>query len=1011
MAACPSCGKDNEADARFCSACGSPLAQETAREVRKTVTVLFCDVTGSTALGERLDPEAMRKLMARYFDMARGILERHGASVEKFIGDAVMAVFGIPQVHEDDALRATRAALALRDSVTELQLRIGVNTGEVVAGTGETLVTGDAVNVAARLEQAASPGEVLLGEQTYRLVRDAVEAERIDPIEAKGKARPVGAYRLFGTIVGAGPFARRLDSRLVGRERELAQIEDAYARAAGDRSCHLFTLFGPPGIGKTRLTHEFLTRLDGRATVVSGRCLSYGEGITYWPLVEILRGLGGVAAADRLVDVEPDARRIVNDVAAGIGLAEGAVRPEETTRAVRRLFEALAVDRPLVVFLDDFEWAEPTFLDLVDHIADLSREAPIFLLCVARPDLLDTRPGWGAGKHNATTLLLEPLSRDEAATLMEMLAGADLDAAVRERISAAADGNPLFVEQMLAMLSEDGADGDVLVPPTIQALLAARLDRLEPAERTLLECASVVGGEFWLRAMTDLGADPAALPALARKELISPLRSTVFANDDAYRFRHALIHDAAYTAIPKERRAELHERFAQWLEQQLSELTEIVGYHLEQAYRYRVELGEQAPELAERAGRLLGAAGLRAADRADVPAAINLLTRAVDLLPADDEQRLQLLAHLGYAHYDAGALEQADAVFAEVVERSAESPVAVSRATVGRLSVGVTRGADMSAALDGIERVIARLADPLGLAEAYREAAKLESHLGRTEEADRLFEQAVENAKLSGSRRIESDVLVWRLAMQCWGYLPASAGLRVASELLDQGVGGMAQAFALVVRGRYRALQGDLNGGRVDIDKGRGLIREFGADFYVAGSGQEQGQCELESGEPAAAEIALRETFEMSEEMGGGALSATPASLLGRALLEQGRLDEADRFARRAEETAGTDDITLQMEWRTVRARILARRGDLAAGETLARQSVALAEQTDYLEFSANAFLALAEVLELAGRTEESRPAIERAIGLFERKESAVGVERARERLRELAREPLAELD
>jgi class 3 adenylate cyclase/tetratricopeptide (TPR) repeat protein len=1017
MAACSACGKENEAGARFCSRCGSPLEVETpAREVRKTVSVLFCDVTGSTALGERLDPEATRKLMSRYFETARGVLERHGASVEKFIGDAVMAVFGIPQVHEDDALRAARAALELRDSVTDLELRIGVNTGEVVAGTGETLVTGDAVNVAARLEQAAMPGEILLGEQTYRLVSEAVEADPVEPIEAKGKTEPLRAYRLVRVLEGAAPFPRRLDSPLVGREDELAALEAAYARATREPSCHLCTLLGAPGIGKTRLTHEFVTRLESRATIVNGRCLSYGEGITYWPLVEILRSLGDASAVVRLMEAEPDARQIVNGVFAGIGLVEGAVRPEETSRAVRRLFEAFAAKRPLVVLLDDVHWAEPTFLDLVDHIADLSRDAPILLLCVARPDLLDSRPGWGAGKQNATTLLLEPLSPEQAETLVTTLAGADLDDAVRERISSAADGNPLFVEQMLAMLSSDSPDSDVTVPPTIQSLLAARLDRLEPAERTLLECASVVGLEFWLRALTELGAEPAALPALARKELIRPHRSHVFEGDDAYRFRHQLIHDAAYEAIPKERRAGLHERFADWLQRQLSEFAEIVGYHLEQAHRYRTEIGEPSAELAERAGRLLGTAGLRAADRADVPAAINLLTRAVELLPADDERRLELLHHLGFAHFDAGSLDQARACFDEAADRAKKSGkhAIAGRATVGGLAVSVMRGTRMSDVLEVIEDQIVtleKLGDATGLAEAYREAGKVQSHWGRSKEADGLFERAVVNARLSGSRRIESDVLLWQLAMQCWGYLPATAGVRVANEVLEQHSGGMAGAFALVVRGRYRALQGDLNGGRADMENGRALIRDFGADFYVAGSGQENGQLELESGDPTVAEPVLRETYEMYEEMGGGALSSSAATLLARALVELGRLDEAERYSRISEETAPTDDAFAQVEWRSVRARVLARRGDLTGAEALARESVARADHTDGLEHHAQALLALAEVCALSGRADEARMAVDEAIRIFERKESLSGVERARARLRQLEREALAERD
>src|SRR6266540_2748892 len=412
MSACPQCGKQNEPDARFCSACGTALTvPEPPREVRKTVTVLFCDVTGSTALGERLDPEATRKLMARYFEQARTILERHGASVEKFIGDAVMAVFGIPQVHEDDALRAARAALELRDAVDELELRIGVNTGEVVTGSGETLVTGDAVNVAARLEQAAQPGEVLIGEPTYRLVRDAVEAEPVEPLAAKGKTEPLAAYRLLAVREGADSFARRLDAPLVGRARELRLLREALGRAIEERSSHLFTLLGTAGVGKSRLAQELVDGVGDGATILTGRCLPYGEGITYWPLIEMFRTLGAGTDVAQLLEGVENARTIVNGAFGAIGIVEGgAVDPEETFWSVRKLFEALAREQPLVVLLDDLHWGEPTFLDLVEHVADWSRDAPILLLCLARAELLDARPSWGGGKHNATSLLLEPLS-------------------------------------------------------------------------------------------------------------------------------------------------------------------------------------------------------------------------------------------------------------------------------------------------------------------------------------------------------------------------------------------------------------------------------------------------------------------------------------------------------------------------------------------------------------------------------------------------------------------------
>jgi class 3 adenylate cyclase len=617
---CSSCGAENPAGFRFCGSCGAALEETTrAREVRKTVTILFCDVTGSTALGERLDSESLRRVMERYFTLAREVLERHGGKVEKFIGDAVMAVFGIPLVHEDDALRAARAANELRDELgglnadlqrefgIELQVRMGVNTGEVVTSEGGTLATGDAVNVAARLEQAAEPGDILIGDSTRQLAEGALELEPVEPVEAKGKAEPLVAHRLLGVRADSPGFERRFDTPFVGRGGELEQLVQAYARAVRDSSCQLFTVLGPAGMGKSRLVLEFVES-QSDAIVLRGRCLAYGEGITYFPLVEILEQiamdaeLGGVLAADH------EARGLVNTVSTAIGLAdEEVLTREDTFRAVRRLFETFAGRSPLILIFDDVHWAEQTLLDLVDHIADWSREAPILPLCIARPEFLDSRPGWGGGKMNAATILLEPLSEDEAETLIEnLLVGSDLSDHVRQRITASAEGNPLFVEQMLALLAQSGGDGngDVVVPPTIQALLATRLEQLPSGERVAAERASVIGKEFWRTALLEIGGELAALPGLVRKELIRPYRSALFPVEDAFRFRHQLIRDAAYDGMPKELRSELHERFGRWLETNRSEYEEIVGYHFEQAFRLREQLGPVDDELQALAGRV-----------------------------------------------------------------------------------------------------------------------------------------------------------------------------------------------------------------------------------------------------------------------------------------------------------------------------------------------------------------------------------------------------------------------
>ena len=462
---CPNCGEENSERARFCSQCASPLvASAPAGEVRKTVSVLFADIVSSTSRAEQIDPESTRRMLARYFEAMRRVVERHGGTVEKFIGDAVMAVFGIPVLHEDDSLRAVRAALELGIDVEALNaelagtgwppiaLRIGINTGEVVTGdsaSSHTLVTGDAVNVAARLEQAASPGEAVMGASTYRLVREAVDAEPIPALELKGKAEPVEAYRLLG-LKEQQPM-RRHDTPLVGRQSELRILGEAFERAKREEACHLFTLLGSAGVGKSRVVHEFLQSVGADAQVLRARCLPYGEGITFWPIAEVAQAAAGIHPADApetargklatLLEGTDERDAIVERVAATIGLSESVVPTEEIFWGVRKLLEAIARRQPLIVVIDDLHWAEPTLLDLVEHIADWSHEAPILLLAVARPEMLDARPHWGGGKMNATTILLEPLSAEDSTELVGNLIGDEtLARAVQGRIGETAEG-------------------------------------------------------------------------------------------------------------------------------------------------------------------------------------------------------------------------------------------------------------------------------------------------------------------------------------------------------------------------------------------------------------------------------------------------------------------------------------------------------------------------------------------------------------------------------------------
>jgi len=569
----------------------------------------------------------------------RGVIQFHGGVIEKFIGDAVMAVFGVPTLHEDDALRACRAAIEIRDRLATLdtqirvdrgatiEWRMGVNTGEVVAGdvsVGQRIVTGDAVNVAARLEASAAAGEILIGAETHALVRAAVSAEAVEPLTLKGKADPVPAWRLTAVLDTTFRHVRPLEAPLIGRRRPLRLLDEAFREAVEERICHLFTILGVAGVGKSRLVEEFIGSLGDQARVASGRCLAYGHGITYWPVAEAIRHGAGIAEGDpaektasRLGEVlgaEPEAERIAAIVGGLLGVEDSPPAPDEMFWAIRKTFEALARSQPLVLVFDDVHWGEPTFLDLVEHIADWTRDAPILLVVMARAELLEKRPAWGGGKRWVTTMSLEPLSETESEELIASLLGrAELPAELRGQISRAAEGNPLFVEELLGKLIDDGflvtagdgwsALGDVrqlTIPPTIQALLAARLDGLNGEERSVIERAAVEGKVFHRGAVTELAPEPMRgqvrdrLASLMRMELVRPDQAS-FAGEEAYRFRHLLIRDAAYQALAKQTRSELHERFAAWLERvaadRLTEYEEIVAYHLEQAYRYRVELG------------------------------------------------------------------------------------------------------------------------------------------------------------------------------------------------------------------------------------------------------------------------------------------------------------------------------------------------------------------------------------------------------------------------------------
>jgi class 3 adenylate cyclase/predicted ATPase len=1028
---CASCGAENPEGFRFCGRCAAPLAAQepAARELRKTVTVLFCDVTGSTALGERLDPESLRRVMARYFEAMKALIERHGGTVEKFIGDAVMAVFGVPVLHEDDALRGLRAAAKMgqavtglneeleRDYGTTLELRIGVNTGEVVTGTKERLATGDAVNIAARLEQAASPGEVLLGEETFRLARDAVVAEPVEPLALRGKTEPVTAFRLVAVLADAPAVARRADASMVGRERELDRLHDAFSQALRDPSCQLFTLLGAAGVGKSRLAHEFLAGLED-ATVVHSRCLSYGEGITYWPVVGVLKQLLGDEPRARLVELGSD-ELAAETILGVLGEVEAVGSTDEIAWAVRKLLEAAADDQPLVVVIDDVHWGEPAVLDLIEHIADLSRDASMLLLCMARPELLDRRPAWAGGKLNATTVLLEPLAAPETDRLIDnLLAGAQMDMELRARISEAAEGNPLFVEEMIALLRESPA-GEIVVPPTIQALLAARLDQLDAAERGVLECGSVEGRVFHRGAVHALAPNeqelPTRLAALVRKELVRPDRAQI-AGEEAFRFRHLLIRDAAYDALPKAIRAELHESLAGWLEehgQDLVELDEILGFHLEQAHRYRGELGpltDEAGAVGARAATYLALAGGKAHARGDAPAAANLFARAAAACPAGAPSRLESLTELGQALFDAGDFTAAEAALKEAIETAgAPGDLALAaRARVSRLALAtqIDPALDIDRLSREAEGVIEQLelaGDELGLARAWLLMVTVNNLHCRGAEMGECAKKALRYAHSCGALREEADSLFWQALAGMVGPLPAEEGRRQCEQILADSrgrllveVAGRAGiAFADVWQGRIKDARGQIAASR-SIYKDLGQRLNYGATSIL------EGEIELLAGDTEAAERVLREGFELLESIGETSYLSTIAASLAQAIYRQKRYEEAERFSEVSEQTAAPEDRASQVGWRSTRATVLAQRGEAEQAEDLAREAVDIARRTDHLNMHAEALLALADVFAIGGRPAQAIPAIEEARALYDRKGNLVMAQKARTLLAEL---------
>ena len=1062
MLICPGCGEENPPKFRLCGYCGAALAAAApapaplpVREMRKTVTIVFSDLKDSTALGERIDTEALHEVKERYFSTMAAEIVRHGGKVEKYIGDAIMAVFGLPKAHEDDALRAVRAAHGMRvalDKLNEslrqrygvaLANRTGINTGEVVANddpsADQKLATGDAVNVAARLEQAAPVDQIYLGESTWRLVRDAVEVEAVEPLALKGKAERVAAYRLV-SAAGLDGNVRRIDTPLAGRDDELAALAQAWNEVCSGRVVRLVTVIGDAGLGKSRLIHEVVQRHGANARVLRGRCLPYGDGITFWPLVEMASAhIRADDSADeaqaRLLELTGDAD-VAARLASAIGLSSVAYPLHELNWAARRFLQGLAEQQPVIALIDDIHWAEPAFLELLEHVLDAATDSPILLLATARHELIEERPDW-PDRPNATRLVLRPLSAAAAETVITHLLGsAALPPAVVARIVVAAEGNPLYVEQMLSMLIDSravqhddevtglaglaGLAGDagdeIAVPPTIRALLEARLDRLGREERATVEPAAVVGIKFAQPAVESLSPEavrpavPKHLAALRQKQFIETADS--LETETVFRFHHHLIRETVYNGLLKRTRATLHTAFVRWADQVNAErnrgleLEEILGYHLEQAHRYLSELGpldEQGVAIGNDAAQRLSSAGRRALERGDMHAAANLFQRAVNLLSESDPNRVALLPELGETLMGLGEFAKARNLLEVAVvaaEQMGSQRVRAQSQLIGlqnQLYSG-EQGARIDDALRTAQQLIPLLEHEDAqseLATAWRLIMIVHVIAGRYRLASEAAEHSIAHAQSAGSARLVAKPGVTLSSIALLGPTPVPQAIAQCERAIAASIGDRQAECAIMCNlAQLYAMSGELEKARALYRRSRDMLRELGRGINAASMGLDLAQVELLGGDLEMAAREVRIDYEFLSEAGETYYLSSMAALLSRIAAELSRDEEAMEMSKAAEAATADDDVVSQALWRAARAPILARAGNTTEAENLARAAVELLRATEAPNLQADTLFELASVLRHAGNASGAREACAEAMALYELKGNIVSANR-----------------
>jgi class 3 adenylate cyclase/tetratricopeptide (TPR) repeat protein len=1021
-----------------------PIATRSG-EYRKKITAVFADLVGSTGLAERLDPELFRELVMTFLERMAGVVEAHGGSVDHLAGDGVMGIFGAERAHGDDALRAVTAARAMLDELDRLndeiaprvseslRMRVGINTGTVVVGgtvAGRAVSVGDPMNVAARLQAHAPVGEILIGAETHELVAREVRTEPAGELELRGRQEPMPAHRVLsvGDQVTAVPLAGR---PLVGRGRELGLLTVAFERSAARASCEFVSVLGDAGVGKSRLVAELAERYKDRATLLVGRCLSYGRGITYWALTEMIRRAVGIQEDDsterrraklvQAVAQDPDGEAIARHLAQLLGLDPADEPGEQSAWAVRRLLEITAARGPVIVVFDDLQWGEPALTELLLQLTD-QVQGPVLIVCMARFDLLEHQPEWEAACP--TTIALPPLSTADSEALLAELAG-ELPGTLGSRLVELAAGNPLFIEQALQMLVDDGtlraegegweARGDgaeIAVPPTMEAILAARVDNLTGNERACAECAAVIGMEFWAQPLGELAGEPAerSLDRLRRKLVIEPVRRPG-GRGDMLRFRHLLLRDAVYEAIPKARRARLHERVAAWLEtwfaDRLGEVEEIIGYHYETAAHYSSQLltgGDDAGRLAARAVEHLTAAGRRAAARQDDGQAAGFFARVVALLGEGDPTRLEPLLELGTALVRGGDTQRAESALADARRAAASASDPRLDAEVRVLEVNLRRltnprwwAANGRSEAGELARIFRELGDEAGAAKAWHLVGKAHSDRGEQAAAQEAFEHALEYARAVEAPGVEAWIRYWLLQAAVFGPTPC---LDVIERARDDLAWARSQnnrsleGSVLTRMGEMLARCGRIPDAQDAFAEAREVFADLGRRSHLAYMPISTAAVEPLASDPAGAEGELRFAYEFFERLGAEHILATVGPMLAATLVPQGRLVEAVALTEQAERIAAPDDLDGQVKWRLARAAARVAEGDHGDAERLARTAVGLAERTDSVVLHADALAGLAYALIAGGATGESVEPCSCAIELYEAKGDVVSAAR-----------------